>query len=264
MRRDSQHLAGGFGRLDAIQGALNDMNIVEDDLVTLGNALGRLAAGIHPSVDPAWSRPVAIRVVDCVLSLNRDYDRFVAPRVEALMRAHPAVRGIGDLAALMECYPSPSAFVKVELRYDHADRARVLAAVVDFVRSLVSGVAPADHETALERWATGSRPADFRRLSIKGFKLAGFQYLRMLFGAQTTKPDKHIITFVSESLSRRVSALEALVLLEAAARRAHLPIRDVDTSIWEIRARGAWSGSLCPLTSGGLSVSSLDHKQPSH
>ncbi len=211
----------------------------ETEVVRVVDALRRIAGGVRPSVDPAWSRPVAVRVIDCVLSLNRNYDRLVVPRVTAFMRAHPGVQSIDQLLALMSTYPSPASFMEAALAYRHADRARILVAVARFVGRLVEGVLVERHPAALEAWAVAAKPGEFADLNIKGFKLAGFQYLRMLFGAQTTKPDKHIIDFVSEAISRRVRDVEALGLLEKAATLAHLPIRDVDTSIWEARARGA-------------------------
>ncbi|MBM3359756.1 MAG: hypothetical protein FJY54_18860 [Betaproteobacteria bacterium] len=213
--------------------------IVEAELTRLVAALKQFAGKVCPSQDPAWSRPLAIRIVDCVLSLRRNYDRFVVPRLEALMRAHPELHTIAQLEVLVAGYQSPSAFVERELNYKHPDRARILASVIRFVAGLVQGVSPALQAEALERWATSARPEDFKDLNIKGFKLAGFQYLRMLFGAQTTKPDQHIIAFVSESIGRQVSDVEALVLLEAATARLNLPLRDVDTTIWESRARSA-------------------------
>lgn len=90
----------------------------------------------------------------------------------------------------------------------------------------------------LQAWARSAKPEDYKSLNIKGFGVAGFQYLRMLFGAQATKPDKHIIDFVSEAIGgRRVSEIQALALLESAAEREGVALRDVDTSIWEARAR---------------------------
>lgn len=139
----------------------------------------------------------------------------------------------------MDGYRDPCAFMETELEYRHPARARTLDAVVRFVLNVIDTRHSASEETALREWAVAARPEDHRALHIKGFALAGFQYLRMLFGAQTTKPDLHIVGFVSEVLGRRVSALEALALLENAAPRAALNLRDVDTSIWELRARGA-------------------------
>jgi hypothetical protein len=59
----------------------------------------------------------------------------------------------------------------------------------------------------------------------------------MLFGVQTTKPDKHITDFVSEEIGRRVSQEEALYLFEQAAKQAGLPIRQADNAIWEQRSK---------------------------
>jgi hypothetical protein len=73
---------------------------------------------------------------------------------------------------------------------------------------------------------------------FRGFGLAGFQYLRMLFGANTTKPDVHVRQYVSEAVGRRrVSEVEALNLLERAASDAGIGLRDLDTTIWEKSAR---------------------------
>ncbi len=214
------------------------MHINQAEVDRLRDALLRLAPRVRPSVDPAWSRPLAVRVIDCVLSLNRKYDVFVVPRLERFMDAHPQVLFVDQLARLIDSHPSPAAFVASALNYYHADRARVLAEVVDYVGRLVHVADHAQHSAILQRWATASQPDGFKALHIKGFKVAGWQYLRMLFGAQTTKPDKHIIDFVSEELRRPVKAVESLFLLEAASQAAALPIRDVDTSIWEARARG--------------------------
>ena len=83
------------------------------------------------------------------------------------------------------------------------------------------------------------KPHECETLGIRGFKVVGFQYLRMLFGADTTKPDVHIRGFISEALNhRRISDYEALSLLEAAALRLGLSVRAVDSAIWRVGARG--------------------------
>ena len=89
----------------------------------------------------------------------------------------------------------------------------------------------------MENWAEWTRPGDYLAVGVKGFGLAGFQYLRMLFGAQTTKPDIHIMRFVAEHIGRPVTDIQALYLLEKAARLAGLPLRELDAAIWESRAR---------------------------
>ncbi len=89
----------------------------------------------------------------------------------------------------------------------------------------------------LHHWAISVCPGDYASLGIAGFGLSGFQYMRMLFGAQTTKPDVHIQRFVSEIMGYSVNDYKALLLLEQAAQIANVPLRDVDNAIWKERAR---------------------------
>jgi hypothetical protein len=65
----------------------------------------------------------------------------------------------------------------------------------------------------------------------------------MLFGANTTKPDTHILRYVANRIGRPVFDIAALQLLEHAAAEAGVSLRDLDTTIWEGSARGNAAGS---------------------
>ena len=207
------------------------------DISIVAARLEKISPYVCRSTEPGWSHPPAVRTIDCVLALNRRYDVFVVPRLEAFMSRHPEVRRVVELANLMAAYPTPFEFMIKELNYNHADRARILQSVVRFVCTIVEKTPMAAEEEILKRWAIQAKPHDFKSLNIKGFKLAGFQYLRMLFGAQTTKPSTHIRGYLSELLNRDVSDLESLALLETASEHAGLSVRDVDNYIWRNRAR---------------------------
>lgn len=175
-------------------------------------------------------------ILDCVLSLRRKYNSFVLPRVEAFRESNPSVWTARQLRAHIDKFESPAAFLEVDLDYRHPARATVLSGVVDY---LLRQAPLFDGETELSRiraWADWARPGDYIAVSVKGFGLAGFQYLRMLFGADTVKPDVHIQRFVGEVIDREVTNIEALYLLEGAAKEASLPIRTLDRRIWEERA----------------------------
>ena len=154
------------------------------------------------------------------------------------MNNHPDTQRVVELANLMASYPTPHAFMKQELNYNSEWKARILQAVVKFVCQIVQKAPNAPKEEALKKWAMQAKPEDYLTLNIRGFGLAGFQYLRMLFGADTTKPDVYIIRFVSETLNRKVSDVESLLLLEAASERTGLSARAVDYFIWNRGARG--------------------------
>lgn len=205
-----------------------------DQLLT---ALRRDFGCIRSSSDRAWSRAPALRVVDCVLSLNRRYDSFVVPRLDRLALDYPLLVSVSQLRELVDSFPSPAAFVRDALRYCDAPRARVLSKVVDFLLGASAVTAGSSELERLEWWARRSHPAEYRSLGIRGFGLAGFQYLRMLFGANTTKPDVHVRRYVHRAVGHPVSDLQALILLEDAAARDGIRVRDADTTIWERAAR---------------------------
>jgi hypothetical protein len=221
---------------DAVVGMMSRRDQSEaSDEETLVAALRRLAPSVKRSKDRAWSREPAVRVIDCVLSLNRPYDRFVVPRLDRFEARYPAVRSVADLAAMIRSCPSPHAFVREALDYNHEARAETLAAVVDWLLARCGG---RDSPQKLQHWAAQARPSDLRDVNIRGFGLSGFQYLRLLFGADTVQPDIHLARRMAEWLGHPVSAMRALELLEAAAPKAGLRLRDLDAAVWNSGARG--------------------------
>ena len=211
--------------------------VTPTDVAIVVARLEKISPYVCVVTDSEWSHPPAVRTIDCVLALNRRYDGFVVPRLDAFMSRNPEVRRVAELANLIGTYPTPLEFMTKELKYNHADRARILQSVVRFVCTIVEKTPMAAEEEILKRWAIQAKPNEFKFLNIKGFKLAGFQYLRMLFGAQTTKPSTHIRGYLSELLNRDVSDLESLALLETASEHAGLSVRDVDNYIRRNRAR---------------------------
>lgn len=184
---------------------------------------------------PIWNYP-ALMVLDCVLSLNRRYNSFVVPRVEKFAKSHPEVRELGHLLDVIDRYGSPVEFCILELNYRDENRANTLRGVIEY---LIVQQATCQGSTELERlgnWASSLTPKDYQSVSINGLGLAGFQYLRMLFGVQTVKPDRHIKQFVAEVIGRPVSDMNALLLLEKAAELAQLPLQEVDAVIWRERS----------------------------
>lgn len=218
---------------------MKEINIAEDDINTVATRLKQIPQDVSAPTGPEWSHPPAVKVIDCVLSLNRKYDSFVVPRLKTFMSNHPETQRVVELAKLMDHYPTPHAFVQQEINYNHEDRARTLDSVVKYLCTVIEETKTVEEEKErLTQWAIKSKPHDYQTLKIKGFGIAGFQYLRMLFGADTTKPDIHIIRFLSDILNRNLSTTESLLLLESASARAGLSTRAVDSFIWKRGARG--------------------------
>src|SRR6267143_938193 len=130
----------------------------------LRDALRRDFPSVVPSTDRAWSRAPALRVIDCVLSLNRNYDRFVVPRLDAFEHRFPQVITICQLRDLIASYESPDAFVRDALNYKHADRAQTLSQVVDYVVGTVLGDRRIEELEQLQQWVVGAQPSDYPTL----------------------------------------------------------------------------------------------------
>ena len=207
------------------------MNNVEKLAKVLSRKFGhlKLRKDYGPS-DPA------LNVLDCVLSLNRRYYSFVEPRIKSFAKSNPRVTGLRSLYQLIKKYRTPRAFGIKQLRYDHGERANTLLGVIRYLLRVQKRYPRKTERARLRAWALSAKPSDVHHVGVDGFGLAGFQYMRMLFGAQTTKPDIHIKRFVSEVIGRPVNDLAALSLLEQAARRERLMLREVDSAIWRSRA----------------------------
>lgn len=214
---------------------MKEINIAEADIAAIAKRLEQIAPFCSP-IDPDL-RSSAIKLIDCVLSLRTSYDRVVVPRLKDFRKKHPDIQHVVDLENLMGNYPTPYTFIQQELNFNSEWKARILQQVVKFVSQIVRKTPDVSEEDSLKKWAVQAKPQECYSLNIKGFKLAGFQYLRILFGADTTKPDVHIIRFLSDILNRNISGIEALLLLDAASKRLRLSVRAVDSFIWKEGAR---------------------------
>jgi hypothetical protein len=125
------------------------------------------------------------------------------------------------------------------LSYRHEARVEILVAVLKALLEAQKAFDGPDEASRLKDWACSVEPTDYEKFGVLGFALSGFQYLRMLFGAQTLKPDVHIRRFVSEAVGRRVGDVEALALMEAAGRHLGWPLARLDYAVWGRGARGS-------------------------
>lgn len=190
---------------------------------------------IHQRDDYSWSNPT-LNVIDCVLSLNRKYDTFVRPRIDSFAKNHPDIKSLDDLRKLIIKYGTDK-FAINELNYNHPNRIETLLGVIEYLIRVQKDFKGLTEIARLEEWANKTSPQLAYTVGVRGFGLAGFQYLRMLFGAQTIKPDVYIKRFVSSVIGKKISDWEALEYLERAATEEGLPLREIDGKIWQNMAR---------------------------
>jgi hypothetical protein len=150
------------------------------------------------------------------------------------------VRTLDDLEGVLDRFPDDDDGNRELATFlwgnRHWRRARELRGLVDYFRE--RDVVDLD---SLRQWAAVSRPEDFLG-HIKGLGPAVYHWLVMRAGVETIKPDVHILRFVSKTIGRPVSEMEAVSALVEVAARIHVKARVLDWSIWEFQSRGGVSG----------------------
>jgi hypothetical protein len=208
----------------------------QEEIDKLARAIKANFGNVSVRADFGWPENPALCVLDCVLSLNRHYARFVKPRVNRFATNHPEVRELSQLQVLLNKH-QVGGFCLEELNYKDIAREQTLRGVASYLLSVESRYKGESEWARLKAWAEAVSPSEYMMIGVRGFGLAGIQYLRMLLGVQTTKPDVHVIRFISKELGRPVNNINALLLLEAAAKKEGLPLREVDGAIWKFMAR---------------------------
>lgn len=87
------------------------------DLDVLAPIMAQRFAGLTIRTNYGWPGNTALCVLECVLSLNRRYDRMVRPRIERFAERHPEVVHLRDLERLLETYKEVGEFSISELAY---------------------------------------------------------------------------------------------------------------------------------------------------
>ena len=179
----------------------------------------------------------AVKVINSVLSLGMDYRKVVKPKLDAFQEKNPDVRQVTELAAFIEeDYQTPIDFLNKEFNYKHKPKSIRKANAINSVCEKLCGIINASlsvpEEDAIRQWALQAKPKGYSVWNIKEFGIAGFQWLRMLFGADTVKPDRHIVNFLSDTLNEKVSPLESVELIEETSAHSEFSARDIDRIIW--------------------------------
>ena len=96
-----------------------------------------------------------------------------------------------------------------------------------------------DELISLRKWASDASVLDYDKFGVKGIGFTTYQYIRMLLGANTVKPDVHIKNKISEIVGRKVNDKYAVQLFESACRNLKLNIVDVEHYIWKKNANNS-------------------------
>lgn len=179
-----------------------------------------------------YDDPVLI-CLDAVLSIQRRYEQFVVPRIERFQQEFPHVRSLSALKQLIESYGHRRFGDEVwDNRYP--PRIQTLELLVNWFLAYQQKHGFADDLDAMRHWAQQPYQEPLSAYGVRGIGIATTQYLRMLAGANTTKPDRHIRRDIKDALGRWVEDEEAIFLIEAVAQRLDMRATNLDHAIWKL------------------------------
>ncbi len=173
--------------------------------------------------------------LDSVLSINRKYYTFVVPRITYFQNKYPNITKLDDLCKLIETAGIDG--FKECWNYNHPERVKILYDLCNRLIEAASLYKDKNELISLKKWAIQSSVNDYNNFDVTGIGFATFQYIRMLLGANTVKPDVHIKNKISEIVGRRVNDKYAVELFEMACNELKLNIADVEHYIWKKRAK---------------------------
>ena len=177
---------------------------------------------------------VVLVCIDAVLSINRKYYKFVVPRIAYFQENYSNITTLKELLNLIkekgiegfsECWD-----------YKHDARVEILYSLVNRLIEIRDKYNANSEIECLRLWAKETLPNDYKAFNVKGIGLATYQYIRMMLGASTVKPDVHIKRTISNILNRNVSDIESINLFEQACKELKVDTATIDHNLWLLLA----------------------------
>lgn len=175
--------------------------------------------------------------LDAVLSINRKYYTFVVPRITYFQNKYPDIMTLEDLSKLIESVGIDE--FKDCWNYNHPDRVRMLYNLCNRFIEIANLYKCRNELLSLRRWASQSSIKDYNDFNVTGIGFTTFQYIRMLLGANTVKPDVHIKNKIAEIVGKKVNDKYAVELFETACNELKLNVADVEHYIWKKEAKNS-------------------------
>ena len=202
----------------------------------------------------------AVKVINSVLSLGMKY-KTVVKKLDAFQENTPDVIQVTELAAFIEeDYQTPIDFLSKEFNYKPKPKsirkANAIISVCEKLCGIIDASPSVPEEDVIRQWALQANPGGYRVWDIKEFRITGFQWLRVLFGADTSKPDTHILNFLADTLNEKFpqtsekKKLEAVELIEEASAHSEFSARDIDRIIWLFQSETPTPTPVCTATDG--------------
>ena len=223
-----------------------DIMIKKEYIIAVASRLKAVSPDLYDGDYGDRYDPPAVKVINSVISQGLRYKTTVYPRLVDFKKNCPDVKSVRQLANLMASYATPLDFLTKEVDLGNQVKAGAIDGLVKYFCGLIEASPTVPEEETLKQWAITAEPDDYKKLNIKGVGIATLQWLRMLFGADTSKPDVHVINFIYETIDQKLSEDECVLLIEGVALHLEVSERAVDGAIWHFMASSSRIVRLAP------------------
>lgn len=177
-----------------------------------------------------YENPV-ILLMDAVLSINRQYNKFVLPRLEYFKQKFPNINTLHKLNNLI-IEKGVNNFEDV-WNYDHPKRVEILQDITLFFIDYKNRNHIKDDLEGMKHWAKNVDMNSKRILPVNGIGFATSLYIRKMLGVDTVKPDIHIKKSIYDGIGKKMSEKKTVSFIEEAAHKMDVTATALDYAIWE-------------------------------
>lgn len=174
--------------------------------------------------------------LDLVLSINRNYYNFVVPRIKSFQNNFSDIDTLSKLAQMIDSLGEQN-FCEV-WNYAHLERVRILHQVCTSLGKICSEMSEYTLNSSeillLRKWATDLDLKNNDLIKIKGIGIASVQYLRILLGIDTVKPDIHIKKSIKNIYDKNLSDTATIKFIEKVSMEMGLNTRMIDAFVWNL------------------------------
>lgn len=174
-----------------------------------------------------YSNPVLI-LVDAVLSMNRKYEAFVVPRIKHLEKSN--ITSLDQLNTIIT-QNGIEAFAQV-WNYNDPKRVEILQNLAQKFSQLKEQYGLSDDLETLHKWGKEAKPEEWTTFGVKGIAFTTYQYLRILCGANTVKPDIYIQRAFKEAIGKSRPLEEIVEVVEETAKQMNIAAQQLDYALW--------------------------------
>jgi len=168
---------------------------------------------------------------DAILSVRRKYKEVVQPIIDRIRNHKLHERSLEQVVQIID--ERGAQYLMDLWQYQDEGRVLLLLSLSQRFLELKAELKIHDDLHLLKSWAQKAVPEDSKAFGVKGVGIATFQYLRILSGVDTVKPDVHLQQAVKDAVMRQYSDFDIITLVEATSRRIGVPARKLEYAIWK-------------------------------